>query len=560
MADNHACGDKSKGKIVNGPKPNPKPKAKSDSSSVEDDQESRQDTNVDDTQGAVILDNLYYNNISSAELQDTEFYHSVSVPAYSSKLERDQMPQPILLNKLLPQEHSSSPMDSECSRNNFQLDEGLQPGQTKNDGKSPFLMLICLVVNFVVVMAAMVAVVFAFVLIASIKADITSLSSECPTAEPGSFESRLKSFDSDILKFLQISLTELTELRESSSNRVESLEGVVMAASNLVTDLYMTLNDTNENIEALQEYLNNRTVDISDVNNKFIIIGSKIYDVADQVARMTEDITNSSAIQFASDIQSFYVFGSCDNVTSFKFPFPTGTYRIGSSQDDYSLKRCSTSTALTCNGISGQWRRVAYLDTSQTNFECPGSLQTITNPTSCRIFGSSPTCSSVLFSSGDIPYSQVCGRVYGRYSNTPDAFDTLPGNRPDSPTIDDNYVDGVSLSYSMNPRNHVWTLAATIPQYSREDGCTSCNYLVPGFVGSDYSCHIVPDCNSLSDDSTCRLVAVWNDDNLCNGDNIFYRNLTQTTTEDLEMRLCRDQTESDEDISISFIEIFVSAP
>ena len=40
--------------------------------------------------------------------------------------------------------------------------------------------------------------------------------------------------------------------------------------------------------------------------------------------------------------------------------FPSGTYRIGLSQDNYSLMNCSTSTALTCNGISGEWRRVAY--------------------------------------------------------------------------------------------------------------------------------------------------------------------------------------------------------
>ena len=132
--------------------------------------------------------------------------------------------------------------------------------------------------------------------------------------------------------------------------------------------------------------------------------------------------------------------------------------------------------------------------------------------------------------------------------------------RPASPTIDDNYVDGVSLSYGMSPRNHVWTLAATVPQHSRMAGCTSCNYLVPRFVGSDYSCQRVPDCNSLSDDSTCRLIEVWNDDNQCNGGKMFYRNLAQTTTEDLEMRLCRDQATSDEDIFITFIEIFVSAP
>ena len=111
---------------------------------------------------------------------------------------------------------------------------------------------------------------------------------------------------------------------------------------------------------------------------------------------------------------------------------------------------------------------MAYLHTNKTNIECPGSLQFTTNPPSCRIFESSPTCSSVFFSFGGLPYFQVCGRIYGRYSYTPDAFDAIPGNRPAFPTIDDNYVDGVSLSYGMSPRNHVWTLAATIRQHTRE--------------------------------------------------------------------------------------------
>ena len=173
------------------------------------------------------------------------------------------------------------------------------------------------------------------------------------------------------------------------------------------------------------------------------------------------------------------MFESCDVVRSLRFPFPSGTYRIGPSQDNYSLMNCSTNTALTCNGISGQWRRVAYLDTNQTNIECPGSLQATTNPPSCRILGSSPTCSSVFFSSGGLSYSQVCGRVYGRYSLTPDAFANFAVSRPASPTINDNYVDGVSLSYGMSPRNHVWTLAATIPQNTRRVGCASCDYLVP---------------------------------------------------------------------------------
>ena len=401
--------------------------------------------------------------------------------------------------------------------------------------------------------AAFAGVISAFVLISTLKSDMESRGSE-----PGSLESRFNQLDNEITNFIKTSQMMLMELSESTSNRVNSLEGDITAASDLATDLSRLLNSTVEKNSALQDQLTIKIDDLSaNVTNEAKIISDK----ADQVIRTTEGVVNSSAIQLATDIRAIYAFESCDIVRGLRFAFPFGTYRIGPSQDNYSLMDCSTSTALTCNGISGQWRRVAYLDTNQTNIECPGCLKATTNSPSCRIFGNSPTCSSAFFSSGGLPYSQVCGRIYGRYSRTPDAFDNFPDDRPDTPTIDDNYVDGVSLSYGMSPRNHVWTLAASVPQYSREDGCTSCNHLVPEFVASDYTCQVVNDCTPPSDDSTCRFVEVWNDNNLCNGGgNMFHRNLTQTTTEDLEMRLCRDQPSLDEDIFITFIEIFVSAP
>ena len=403
---------------------------------------------------------------------------------------------------------------------------------------------------------SIIALVVAFALLTQLKSDIESV-----RPEPGSLEQRIIQLDNVFKTFLETSQNQLSELSESTSGRVNSLEGDVAAASSLATTLPGLLNNTHEKITTLQNQLTIK-IDVlsANVTTETLSISSILSGEADQAIRTTEGFVNSSAIQLATDIRALHVFESCDIVSGLRFPFPTGTYRIGPSQDNYSLMNCSTSTALTCNGISGQWRRVAYLDTNRTNIECPGSLQATTNPPSCRISGSSPTCSSVFFSSGGLPYSQVCGRVYGRYSGTPDGFDTFPDDRPAFPTINNNYVDGVCLSYGMNPRNHVWMLAVTIPQRSRMAGCTSCNFEVPSFVGSDYSCQIVPDCTSLSDDSTCRIVEVWNYDNLCNGDNIFYRNLTQTTTEDLEMRLCRDQARSDEDISISFIEIFVSSP
>ena len=48
----------------------------------------------------------------------------------------------------------------------------------------------------------------------------------------------------------------------------------------------------------------------------------------------------------------------------------------------------------------------------QTNVLCPGNLQATTIP-SCKISRGSHTSSSVLFSTGDLRYSQGCGRTHG---------------------------------------------------------------------------------------------------------------------------------------------------
>ena len=54
---------------------------------------------------------------------------------------------------------------------------------------------------------------------------------------------------------------------------------------------------------------------------------------------------------------------------------------------------------------------------------------------SCGNFESSPSCSSVFFSSGGLPYSQVCHRIHGRYSGAPDAFNTSPVEDPNFPLL-----------------------------------------------------------------------------------------------------------------------------
>ena len=60
-------------------------------------------------------------------------------------------------------------------------------------------------------------------------------------------------------------------------------------------------------------------------------------------------------------------------------------------------------------------------------------------------------------------------------------------------TIDDNYVDGVSITYGSAPRKHIWTYAAAPydhkTTYYGDCPCKQNNTIIaPPFIGTDYYC------------------------------------------------------------------------
>ena len=51
--------------------------------------------------------------------------------------------------------------------------------------------------------------------------------------------------------------------------------------------------------------------------------------------------------------------------------------------------------------------------------------------------------------------------------------------RGDNPTIDSNYVDGVSLTHGSNPRQHIWTFAAALDEFTNTFRGKSVRSLLP---------------------------------------------------------------------------------
>ena len=121
--------------------------------------------------------------------------------------------------------------------------------------------------------------------------------------------------------------------------------------------------------------------------------------------------------------------------------------------------------------------RVANLNMTDTSQQCPENLQLSFTDQPIRR-RTDTGCNSVTFTTNGVQYRQVCGRV--NQFASPDAFNVLVCPAPC--TIDNPFVDGVSITHGASPRNHIWTYAAGICP------CTGSGASSPPFVGSDYYC------------------------------------------------------------------------
>ena len=221
--------------------------------------------------------------------------------------------------------------------------------------------------------------------------------------------------------------------------------------------------------------------------------------------------------------------------------------------------------SLECGGKKG-WLKVAKINVAGGS-SCPHGWKMITSPVAaCRAPSDNAGCYSVPFTTFDLPYSRVCGMVVGYQKGTTDGF--LSHVRKTS--INDPYLDGVSITYSA-PRKHIWSYAAGLSEhYSRNQGATCPCSLhggarPPSFVHDHYYCESGSTYNGLSHRAFYTHDPLW-DGRGCTGSNSccaqpslpwFYRQLPQTTNEKLEVRICSDQPYADEAVLVKEIQLYM---
>jgi hypothetical protein len=205
--------------------------------------------------------------------------------------------------------------------------------------------------------------------------------------------------------------------------------------------------------------------------------------------------------------------------------------------------------------IFGNWRRIAYFDTTKGH-SCPSGFRKVTNTTTNQTACESSqwaqfACTSPLFFTTNGSYTNVCGKLRGYQKFTTRGFGR---NREGYiPSIDSQYVVGISITHG-SPRRHIWTLVSGISEskriYSLFQNCP-CSHpsynqsLIPRFVNEHYYCEsgfvgldVIPQSSiawqdPLWDGNGCYIQG----NPCCDRFGWFHRDVP-SSSDDIEVRMC----------------------
>ena len=215
----------------------------------------------------------------------------------------------------------------------------------------------------------------------------------------------------------------------------------------------------------------------------------------------------------------------------------------------------------TSNASGLQWTKVGYLNMSDPTQECPSSWQTFTSPRSCGKKNNTEPCGSVIISTCGTSYQMICGRFNGYQVGTTDAFLNYTGlGYP-------YYVDGVSITYgSLENRQHVFTYAAGRTEFNNSAACPCAGGAKPpSFVGSDYYCESGKNLTTPLPAGKAYIDDLLWDGQLCRNDEVtccssppsFCKSFPTPISEELEVRICLDESVDNENIAIEFFELYI---
>ena len=237
-----------------------------------------------------------------------------------------------------------------------------------------------------------------------------------------------------------------------------------------------------------------------------------------------------------------------------------GLYRPSLVFCDMETRRC---------GVQGGWMYVTSLDMKRPNDNCPSQFKVeVTQGKRLCVKTAQTGCSSHTYSTGGVEYAEVCGKARGYAYGSPDA---APYPLEDNRSIEEAYMDGISITHGSNPRKHIWTYMAGDKEYPQITHAYRCPCAAKGiplkynhFIDNDYYCESGNPSNNWEtkwylDDPLWDGAGCPTGNSCCSNSGLpyFHRTLPRITTDNIEVRLCADEPRPNEDIGLEDLELYV---
>ena len=241
---------------------------------------------------------------------------------------------------------------------------------------------------------------------------------------------------------------------------------------------------------------------------------------------------------------------SCMSILQRTPSAPSGLYHIQGATGKEVEVYCDMTRECCGHGEKG-WARIGYLNMSDPFHSCPEGFKEVDGSSrGCKKASRKTTCSSMIFANPDkIQFSKVCGTVAAGQHNNPDGFireGEMAGWE----------YDGISVHLRQS-NIYLVVLGAPGEQYESWFTCP-CKALDDPMQATlmTFATDLSPSkfCPSGVNQGSCPAKI-----NCCAAGGLppFCITLPEVTTDDLELRVCLDQDESDEDISVQQVELLV---
>ena len=356
-----------------------------------------------------------------------------------------------------------------------------------------------------------------------------------------------------VTSLLQLSLLKGLLADTTSKNDMSDFDG--QEAKVAFNRLETLMNTTVNNQQLLQDQVSSNQQTITELQELVSAMFSTLNSVQKNVNKILQQ-TSPNATS-SDDAISSSLPRSCQEIKATSpDPVSSGYYTIADS--DGLTRHVYCHMGELCGSDEG-WTRIAYLDMRNGEEKCPDGLR-LYEVNGVRACGRpSSGCASVSFPFEGISYSEVCGKVIGYQYYSTDGADSSKG-------INDIYLDGISLTHGY-PRSHIWSFISGYYESGSRSACP-CGSVgsqsAPSFVGKHYFCEAatVPPwkANLYTDDPLWDGKGCGSIERACcnlPGLPWFHRSFSYTTSDYIEMRVCGDEDNNNEDAPVTLFEIYV---